>query len=70
VLVAGVGVHNVVEAARGPGPDWPGGPGRARILRINVQQLNQERDASIQYNNMLNNLKKIVIKIFKVLENF
>ena len=47
VLVAGMGVHNIVEAAGGPGPDGAGRSRRPRVLRVDMQQLYQQRDAPI-----------------------
>jgi hypothetical protein len=45
VLVAGVRVHDVVEGARGPGAHGASGPRSARVLRVDMEQLHQQRDA-------------------------
>jgi hypothetical protein len=45
VLVAGVRVHDVVEGARGPGAHGAGRPRSARVLRVDMEQLHQQRDA-------------------------
>jgi hypothetical protein len=45
VLVAGVRVHDVVEGARGPGAHGAGRPRSARVLRVDMEQLYQQRDA-------------------------